>query len=144
MRARRGGFLRGASVPIVVEMRVRSQPHLSTGVALLIVGFLLLFPFNLFLPTDEEPPTWTLPHLDKLVHFCLFLGLVPFVRRSLTALRPKRATAEAFLASSAYGAILEVLQRWIPGRDATWADAAANVLGAACATIGLLGWLRSR
>lgn len=92
----------------------------------------------LWLPAGTGPPRWGWLALvaafaeaggDKLVHAGLFAGEAWLLCRC----RPpgSRWRLLCFALAAAYGAVTELGQLWIPGRDAGPADALANVAGAA-------------
>ena len=97
------------------------------------IAALLLVP----LPATPAPPTWVPVWLDlsadKLVHAALFFGATRAFLRSARALDVESPALAALLAAVVYGAVLEILQGWV-GRDASWADLAADALGAALAS----------
>lgn len=72
------------------------------------------------------------PHLDKLVHFLLYMGLGWSLGRALW--RSRRATTggawAAVSAAAAFGALNEWLQGLVPTRDPSTADWLADVAGA--------------
>lgn len=72
---------------------------------------------------------------DKLVHFCLFGLLAGLICWSADArCRHRKAALFAFVAVSAYGILIEVLQPLLLPNDRCFSlgDIAANILGAAC------------
>jgi VanZ family protein len=85
-------------------------------------------------PVQDLPK---IPHLDKLVHAVMF-----GVQGGLIALTLRRAP-QAWMLTTALGALNEYLQRFCPGRSAEWADVAANALGAGAA-VALVGRWRRR
>lgn len=87
----------------------------------------------LYLSTSSmggEPP---FPYFDKLVHFVLY-GCLGFLSAwSLGAtwrLSWKGVAIIAFLLSTAYGGINEIVQMFIPARSMELLDALANAAGA--------------
>jgi len=78
-----------------------------------------------------------IPHLDKLMHFLGFFGIV----LPVACVLPGRVWPIVALATG-FGAAIEVIQPFV-GRGAEWGDLAANVAGAVCAA--LMGrWLHLR
>lgn len=115
-------------------MRARSQRRRDASAALLLWTAVIVF--LLLLPGRDLPtvPGWVPALLaalsDKLVHCGLF-----FVWGGLAAMaggKPyaKRTLAAIFLVAVALGGALELAQAWVPGRDPSWGDLAADALGA--------------
>ena len=105
----------GGALLIVVDVRVLARPGpLAAGWWLFVTAVLLA-------PGRPDATGWTLPipALDKLAHGTLFLILVPLVWRWLARTEGGRPLAGALLAAfsgaGAWGALLEWLQRWVPG-----------------------------
>ena len=77
-------------------------------------------------------PTVSIRHLDKLLHLCEYLLfawlLVRAVRRS--RMQPRTAHLRAWLYATGYGALIELIQAFLPWRSAELADALANAIGA--------------
>ncbi len=81
---------------------------------------------------------------DKLLHAAAYAVMAALaVRAFLGGLRPLRAgaVAAALLLTIGYGAMDELIQSFVPGRQASLWDLAADALGAALATLVLAGWL---
>ena len=79
------------------------------------------------IPVPETPAH--VPYLDKAVHlgeYWVFAMLLALALRQL----PHRLR-QAWLIATAYGAMIELIQAFIPWRSAELADAIANTLGAA-------------
>lgn len=72
---------------------------------------------------------------DKLGHFGMYGVLGFLVARALPSPRTRTDLLAALAWMTVFGLLDEVHQRWIPGRDASIADWAADFLGA---TVGLL------
>ncbi|HZA50792.1 MAG TPA: VanZ family protein [Myxococcaceae bacterium] len=98
------------------------------------------------LSAQPSPPGPSMSPLDKVAHFVEFAVLAALVARALTGsgVRPTRALAAAIALSTLYGASDELHQRYVPGRDVSVFDLAADAVGAcagACAWYAL--WSRS-
>ena len=108
------------------------EPRLRLGGAIaaaLAVAFLLLVP----MPTPTGGAASLLfgvPHVDKLAHLVVFLGLGWVWRRSLRRAGRLIPYSAIFAAVVAYGGLLELLQGATGIRSAEWADFAADALGA--------------
>lgn len=97
--------------------------------ATLAVALTLLSPLPI--PAqDDSPGLFGVPHVDKLAHLFLFLGLGWVWRRSFRSAGRPVSYGAIFLAVVAYGALLELVQGWSGLRTAEWADLAADALGA--------------
>ena len=82
------------------------------------------------LPGDMVPPLPDLGfRLDRLVHFGMYAVQGVLIARAMGR-RPPALLVAALLALSAVGALDEVHQLWIPGRDAEVGDWLADTLGA--------------
>jgi len=70
--------------------------------------------------------------VDKLLHAAIFGALCWLVLRAITvgAKRTLGAAATAVAIAGAYGWVDELHQRFVPGRDSSMGDVAADVLGA--------------
>ena len=95
----------------------------------------VLFMLVLFLLPVPAGPLEETTHIDKVVHFGVFLGFTV-----LFHLDRASGPAPALLASLALAAAIEVLQLLLPYRKGDWYDLAA---GAAGASIGaaLVFWI---
>jgi VanZ family protein len=97
----------------------------------------------------SNPPIPELMHFrfaDKLMHFGAYfvvgaLALVGSARRRLSLGRA--AVVEAVLIATLHGALDELHQGFVPGRDASFGDLAADFLGASLGA-WLCAWLLSR
>ncbi len=86
-----------------------------------------------------EPAGSGLQHLDKLLHFSAFATLA---LPSALALAPSRRNTWAVAAALLlYGALIEIVQTYVPGRDASWWDLLADAAGIATGLL-LVGALR--
>lgn len=93
---------------------------------------LVTIPAGCLLPTAWLP---TLPN-DKLLHFLAFGGMALLAGR----LAPAGMQAPALLAVFLLSWLIEILQRWVPGRSFCWRDLAANGAGTLAAAL-CLAWL---
>lgn len=83
------------------------------------------------------PPRWLPPLLpnDKLLHFLAFGGLSLLAGQIATnEIKLAWWLAGLFIA----GWLIEVVQKWVPGRDFCWRDLAANTAGIVLAGYSLL------
>jgi len=96
-----------------------------------------------------SPPPVDLGMSDKLQHLLVWLGLGlvswPAWRVTLRGkdggLAPRRARASwCFLVLVAYGAAIEGLQSFVPGRSMEALDLVADAVGAALACAGAIAW----
>ena len=89
-------------------------------------------------------PTGFIPlaGVDKLVHLCEFGALALVFWRPVRDAAPRhpelRVAAVLFLFVTVNGVLDEFHQSFVPGRHASWADAAADALGAGAAIFWLL------
>lgn len=83
-------------------------------------------------PALPTPPLF--PHQDKLFHFLEFagLGLMVFLNRDSWGSRPLPVM---LLLVAAYALSDEVHQSFVPGRDCSPADLAADIAGGAAAIL---------
>lgn len=63
-------------------------------------------------------------HIDKVVHFSVFLGFALLLHRDRVS-----GAVLALLASFAFAAAIEVLQLLLPYREGDWSDLAAGAAG---------------
>ncbi len=88
---------------------------------------------------DAVPLPWG---VDKLVHLCEFGILVGLfwrpLRDALPGLPEMRVAAALVIFAAANGLADEFHQAFVPGRDPSWADAAADMIGAAASIPWLL------
>jgi len=94
------------------------------------------------LPAPKIPGP-SIPGLDKAAHFAFYLGLAFLAQRAM------RKTCLAYWAAvtvscGAFGAALELVQGFLPGRSSSVADGIANVLGAAAGSAAYVLWVRRR
>ncbi len=89
------------------------------------------------LPGDEIPE-WEIPHIDKIVHFLMYLVLSLSLARALTGkiretvswTRYSRRLIFCILCIFIFGAIDEWHQQFVPGREMSLADWFMDALGA--------------
>jgi VanZ family protein len=78
-------------------------------------------------------PLITVQYLDKAFHFFEFAILAFLMMRSLyrDIKHPLRENHVLFtlISGSAYGIVLELIQRFVPGRDMAAGDVVANIAG---------------
>jgi VanZ family protein len=89
--------------------------------------------------TPVPPLKIEIPNLDKVIHFLFYipLGFLLSLLKIFSGFFLNFFLPLGF--GSLYGAILELLQHFVPGRTSSWGDEFANVLGVG---IGLgLGFL---
>jgi len=84
----------------------------------------VLFMLVLFLLPVPAAPLENTTHIDKVVHFGIFLGFAV-----LFHLDRASGAAPVLLASFAFAAAVEVLQLLLPYREGDWSDLAAGALG---------------
>jgi VanZ family protein len=97
---------------------------------IVLLAGMVAIPVGCLLPATWLPP---LPN-DKLLHFVAFGGMALMAGR----LAPPGMLAAALLAVLAAGWLIEVLQKWVPGRNFCWRDMAANAAGTLAAGALLL------
>jgi len=68
--------------------------------------------------------------LDKVTHFGVYAVLGTLVARALLPPRTLAVLVIAFVGIATFGAVDELHQNWIPGRDASVADWIADISGA--------------
>ncbi len=99
----------------------------------------ILYMVFVFIVSVIKPPGGMAPfnHFDKLVHFVLyFIMALLWVRvfkgqrRRRFGTRPKRVFLKALVLTFFYGLFIELAQSFVPVREASFFDAAANGLGA--------------
>ena len=87
------------------------------------------------MPGDSLPnPNFTIPYLDKIVHFGMFFIMAIFLCSELNYQTPLRGCHIYLITSSvcfAYGGIIELLQHQFFHRSGEWWDLVADLLGAA-------------
>jgi len=89
---------------------------------------------------------------DKIIHFCEYYILGYLIFRTMAVWKGKKVSRQApwitVLIGALYGLSDEWHQSFVPGRDCSGYDAAADVLGVFCAAITFTavrnGWIRLR
>ncbi len=93
------------------------------------------------MPSDALPEQIT--HVDKLLHFSMYLVLAALLTRWVLAGRAWTRTALLTVAGVAvFGAVDEWHQRFIPGRSTELADWIADSLGGAVGVMGMALYTR--
>ena len=84
------------------------------------------------------------PWIDKAVHLCEYLLLAWLLAQTVRAAQWPRRSVAGFAAgaSVAYGALLEVVQGFLPYRMADVQDLAMNMVGTALGVILAMLWNR--
>ena len=92
-----------------------------------------------------------IPHMDKVVHFCMYFGLsgmlwVEFFRARRTTGAPWwHAWVGAFVCPVAFSGCVELLQQFLTDyRSGDWLDFAANAAGVLVASLAAYFWARPR
>jgi VanZ family protein len=94
------------------------------------------------LPLTSAPPRHLSLGWDKLNHLAAFAALaICAVHGWREARNARRAMLLALLA---FGGIIELLQRRVPGRSAEWADLLADAIGIGVGALLAAWWLRHR
>jgi VanZ family protein len=88
-----------------------------------LLGYVLIMLVLFLLPVPGGPLEPT-QHLDKVVHFGIFLGFAV-----LFHLARNSGTAQTLLVSVAFAAAIELLQLLVPYRDGDWYDLVAGAAG---------------
>lgn len=101
------------------------QPKLTFTLVLLYAA--LIFSLSIA-PAPTTSKHFDVPNIDLIGHFILYSGFGFLVYTSLSILSlPSLLLATAV--SSFYGAAMEVCQMFIPGRNPSISDSAANLFG---------------
>ncbi len=124
-------------------MRAKSRFRRFSSAAL--VAWSAVIVFLLLLPGGDLPavPGWVPALLaaisDKLVHCGLFFVWAGLAAGAGERIYARRNLAAIFLTAVALGGLLELAQAWVPGRDPSWGDLAADAFGALLALVVLAG-----
>jgi VanZ family protein len=102
------------------------------------VAYVLFMLVLFFLPVPASPLEET-SHIDKLVHFGVFLGFTVLLHLDRAA-----GSASALLVSFGFAAAIEVLQLLLPYRDGDWSDLAAGAAGGSVGAVLVLWSARQR
>jgi VanZ family protein len=98
------------------------------GIPVVWAGVILFFSV---LPY-KGPLQLTVGHFDKMAHFFEYTVFAAILMRSTSyysiSFQAKSALFTLIL-SGGYGILMELVQRLVPGRDASVVDAAANIAG---------------
>ena len=86
-----------------------------------------------------DPGGSSIDQLDKLLHFMAFATLA--VSSALASSRGRRSHWTIAALLLLYGALIEIVQAYVPGRDSSWLDLMADGVGIA-AGLGLVTLLR--
>lgn len=92
------------------------------------------------LPGSSAAVSWCPRGIQKLGHLLFYGALAGAWLLTFDTLGAPAAGAAAWLLASSFGALLEWLQRYRPGRVGCWSDVLRNALGAAAGVI-LVAWL---
>ena len=113
------------------------KKYILSIVVALIIMYLSLASSDTF----EKIPTFNIPNFDKIVHFCMYFGLMSVIlfesRKSL------KSTGSLFLIALiplCYGILMEILQSALTtSRTSSFYDVLANSFGI---LVSLLLWLK--
>lgn len=96
-------------------------------------------------PTSEVP-TVTWPYADKVMHFGIYAVLAVLMLRGFALYNINHMQGYIFtlILGMGYGILMELVQLFVPGRQADVFDIMANTMGLACGIIlrRLILWLR--
>ena len=95
----------------------------------------------------DLPQKPELPGFDKLAHAAEYALLAFLLARALVRgldVAPRKAAVLALCLGAAFGATDELHQRFVPGRDSSVYDLAADVVGAGLGAAAWLAFLRVR
>lgn len=139
--ARSSRPVRGCRVPVSRETPLKKRVDAWWPVAAWTLVILLL--------TSMQLPTWvglSGSHLDKLVHFGLYLGLGLTLGRAarISGFTGVAMLLGLLLAGIAFAAIDELLQNWVPRRAPQMADWLADVVGLVTGYVLYVGRWRHR
>jgi VanZ family protein len=90
----------------------------------------------------HDPPRRPPYHLDKFAHAAGHAALAAALADAFEATGTPAPLLSSALCSAGSGVVLELLQRWVPGRRFERGDVAAGALGGVVG--GGLGWFRLR
>jgi len=112
------------------------KPYLRRTFVLLTSVLLVYVSWEAFRP---NPGGLNGPHIDKLLHFSAFVWLA--ISAALALIPGRRSAWRVVAGLLAYGAFIEIVQAFIPGRDASLLDLLADAAGIA-AGLALVAGLR--
>jgi len=92
------------------------------------------------LPASSTTVSWCPQGVQKLGHVLFYGALAGAWLPTLGTLGAPAAAWAAWLLASSFGALMEWLQRYRPGRVGCWSDVLRNALGAGAGVI-LVSWL---
>jgi VanZ family protein len=105
------------------------------------VALVLLVAAVCVLAFAPAPPQSLSTGWDKLNHLLAFATLAVAAQRGFPG---RRALAGIVLALLGFGAVIEIVQGFVPGREREWADVLADGVGVAIGLLGLMAWRRLR
>jgi VanZ family protein len=120
------------------EAAARSRPSDPLVIAAARALLALLVVAIGWLALSPRPPTLFSTGWDKANHLLAFATLAAAASFGWVAARRRVAIAFWLLG---YGALIEVLQHWVPGRSSEFADLVADAVGIAFG-LWLAGWLQ--
>lgn len=92
------------------------------------------------LPKNAKLMELITPRMHRVGHFASYVLLAFLCARILAPATPVVRSAIAFLFATAFGAFMEFLQRYRPGRTPSRVDALVNATGAALGAIAAFAW----
>jgi VanZ family protein len=93
--------------------------------------YLIIITFLSLMPADDVPEIVFFNGIDKLVHFCMYLGLTWLICWSLHSDKKKSDSYIVIILTICLGAVLELFQLVMHyGRSFEWLDILANSIGA--------------
>ncbi len=106
----------------------------------ILISLIILY-LCCFIPANDIPEVsfdFFIP-LDKIVHFCMYLGLsgataINYIHGEKGFINTRRLLVGAFLLPILYGGSIELLQHYFfPPRSGDWFDLLADLLGSLAA-----------
>lgn len=108
----------------------------------IVISFVILY-LCCLIPTDDIPEVefeWSFPiEIDKLVHFCMYLGLsgataLNYIHGKKGRISMAVLVIGAFLLPILYGGFIEIIQgAYCEGRSGDWYDFLADAIGSVAA-----------
>ncbi|MBO8142103.1 MAG: VanZ family protein [Firmicutes bacterium] len=112
-----------------------------------VAGYMALL-FWLSSQPGDQAARWNFLRLpDALLHSGAYLGLgliSHFAFAGTFRWRFGKTAAAAVMLSVLYGAVDEAHQAWVPGRDPSWSDLAADGIGAVLGQLAVRVWMLVR